>query len=446
MRGGRFTPCAGEVVRRGRECILNLVLFGCSLHGVCVALDPTVSSADRSAHGLLPLVLCLMLSAYVGLRYQVARRGARGISSPGADMLFITYRTYSTTMCLLFSFVSSAKLLLLLLLVEILIISDPVYCFIYYIFTLVFSYFIGLVFSYSIGYGPLTRSRSGRRAAIRIAARNRKRERVDCARGRARNSELCRKMLCAMASTFLLMVYVVARRHDYSWPLVVCTCSIILLCTKRPPRHPGGAHPRGVDITSFCDTDFCDDKAPSISVLKARIADLEESLENQCSAMICHSKEDATQNIDCSATLQSEMMLSTQEISTLEITAVTSTSFPGIAKEGNSSLNLSVSDTKVLSITDAIGEKAALDNSKPKSAYGNSIVHRDKYVLYEFEVGPNFDMGTVEVGEFFTLGSFEELSPMGGESVEGHEAPQESYIDIKCKTRRRPRLPPQAGG
>ena len=138
MRGGRFTPGVGEVVQRSRECILYLVLLEWCLHSVCVVLDPTVNSADRNTHGLLPLVLCLVLNACVGLRYQVERRDARGISSLKADMLSNICRIYGMTLCLLFSFVSSAQLLLLLLLVEVYGLSDSGYGFMYHFFTLVY--------------------------------------------------------------------------------------------------------------------------------------------------------------------------------------------------------------------------------------------------------------------------------------------------------------------
>ena len=66
------------------------------------------------------------------------RRDARGISSLKADMLSNICRTYGMTLCLLFSFVSSAQLLLLLLLVEIFAISDSGNGFIYEFFTLVY--------------------------------------------------------------------------------------------------------------------------------------------------------------------------------------------------------------------------------------------------------------------------------------------------------------------
>ena len=138
MRGGRFTPGEGEMVQRCRECLLYLVLLEWCLNSVCVVLDPTVNSADRNAHGLLPLVLCLVLSACVGLRYQMARGDARGISSHRAIMLGNACRIYGTTMCLLFSLVSSAQLLLLLLLVEIYGLSDSGYGFVYHLFTLVY--------------------------------------------------------------------------------------------------------------------------------------------------------------------------------------------------------------------------------------------------------------------------------------------------------------------
>ena len=138
MRGGRFTPGEGEMVQRCRECLLYLVLLEWCLNSVCVVLDPTVNSADRNTHGILPLVLCLVLRACVGLRYQMERRDSRGISSLKADMLSNICRTYGMTLCLLFSFVSSAQLLLLLLLVEIYGLSDSGYGFVYHFFTLVY--------------------------------------------------------------------------------------------------------------------------------------------------------------------------------------------------------------------------------------------------------------------------------------------------------------------
>ena len=139
MRGGRFTPGAGELVQRCRECILYLVLMEWCLHSVCVVLDPTVNSADRNTHGALPLVLCLVLSACAGLRCQMERRGARGTSSLKAGMLSNICRTYGMTLCLLFSFVSSPQLLLLLLLVEIYGLSGPGHGFVYHPFTLVYT-------------------------------------------------------------------------------------------------------------------------------------------------------------------------------------------------------------------------------------------------------------------------------------------------------------------
>ena len=138
MRGGRFTPGEGEMVQRCRECLLYLVLLEWCLNSVCVVLDPTVNSADRNTHGFLPLVLCLVFNACVGLRYQMERRDARGISSLKVDMLSNICRTYGVALCLLFSFVSSAQLLLLLLLVEIFAISDSGCGSIYGFFTLVY--------------------------------------------------------------------------------------------------------------------------------------------------------------------------------------------------------------------------------------------------------------------------------------------------------------------
>ena len=139
MRGGRFTPGEGEMVQRCRECLLYLVLLEWCLNSVCVVLDPTVNSAGRNTHGFLPLVLCLVLNACVGLRYQMERRDARGISSLKADMLSNICRTYGMTLCLLFSFVSPPQLLLLLvLLVEIYGLSDSGYGFVYHFFTLVY--------------------------------------------------------------------------------------------------------------------------------------------------------------------------------------------------------------------------------------------------------------------------------------------------------------------
>ena len=126
------------MVQRTRECILYFVLLEWCLHSVCVVLAPTVNSADRSAHGFLPLVLCSVLCTCVNLRYQMARSDARGISPPRVRTLCDMCCTYGTTLCLLFSLVSSAQLLLLLLLVELFALCDSGYGFVYHFFTLVY--------------------------------------------------------------------------------------------------------------------------------------------------------------------------------------------------------------------------------------------------------------------------------------------------------------------
>ena len=123
----------GEVVRGGCcECILYLVLWEWCLQSVCVVLDPTVSSASRNTHGLLPLVLCSVLCTCVNLCCQMEKADAR--RTPRVDASYIHKPSvrrqsdvccmYGTELCLLLPLVTSAQLLLLLLLLDVFVLCD----------------------------------------------------------------------------------------------------------------------------------------------------------------------------------------------------------------------------------------------------------------------------------------------------------------------------------
>ena len=126
----------GEVVRGGCcECILYLVLWEWCLQSVCVVLDPTVGSASRNTHGLLPLVLCSVLCTCVGLCSQM--EGADARRPPRVDASYIHKSsvrrqsdvccTYGTVLCLILPLVTPAQLLLLLILLDVFMLCDTGY-------------------------------------------------------------------------------------------------------------------------------------------------------------------------------------------------------------------------------------------------------------------------------------------------------------------------------
>ena len=136
MRGGRFTPGEGEMVQRCRECLLYLVLLEWCLNSVCVVLDPTVNSAGRDAHGILPLVLGWVLYTCIDLSSPRNKRDGSGFSSHELQPLRDVCCTYGMTICLLLSFIASAQVLAMLLFVDVLVSFGSGFSFVYHFFTL----------------------------------------------------------------------------------------------------------------------------------------------------------------------------------------------------------------------------------------------------------------------------------------------------------------------
>ena len=136
MLGGRFTLDMGEAVQGSRKCILYLVLLEWCLSGVCVVLDPTVNSADRDAHGILPLVLGWVLCACIDLSSPRKKRDGSGFSSHELQPLRDVCCTYGMTICLLLSFIASAQVLAMLLFVDVLVSFGSGFSFVYHFFTL----------------------------------------------------------------------------------------------------------------------------------------------------------------------------------------------------------------------------------------------------------------------------------------------------------------------